>query len=214
VQYDRTRASGGRPFFFAHASAATTSAAAPSLMPDAFPAVTVPASLNARRDRPLRAVLALHGEGVLIGAGHLMPLRDFFSRHAHGAAVDRARQPFLLHRIDDLRIAHTVTPARAPHQIRGVAHRLGAAGDDQADESGLGRFNGVHHRLQPRPADAVDRFRGDLDGNARLDRGLPRDVHSGAGLQHAAHDDVAELRGNDVRPPDCLADDDGAEIGG
>jgi hypothetical protein len=43
------RARGLRPFFFAQASVATTSAAAPSVMPEALPAVTVPTFANAGR---------------------------------------------------------------------------------------------------------------------------------------------------------------------
>ncbi len=41
------RASGSRPSFSAAAAEATTSAAAPSLMPEALPAVTVPSFLKA-----------------------------------------------------------------------------------------------------------------------------------------------------------------------
>ena len=52
-----------------------------------------------------------------------------------------------------------------------------------------------------------------LDGHTGLDRRLPRDVHAGAGLQHAAHDHVAEVFRVDPRARDRLADDDGAEIG-
>ena len=45
------RAIGSRPFFCAHSSEVTTSAAAPSFVPGAFPAVTVPSFLNAGRSR-------------------------------------------------------------------------------------------------------------------------------------------------------------------
>ena len=45
--YDRMRASGGVPIFFALSAVVTIMAAAPSLMPDALPAVTVPSFLNA-----------------------------------------------------------------------------------------------------------------------------------------------------------------------
>ncbi len=45
--YETTRASGARPSAFALAAVATTSAAAPSLMPEALPAVTLPSFLNA-----------------------------------------------------------------------------------------------------------------------------------------------------------------------
>ena len=44
---DRILASGLRPSFAARSAVATTTAAAPSLMPEALPAVTVPSFLNA-----------------------------------------------------------------------------------------------------------------------------------------------------------------------
>ena len=44
---DRIFASGFRPSFAARSAVATTTAAAPSLMPDALPAVTVPSFLKA-----------------------------------------------------------------------------------------------------------------------------------------------------------------------
>ena len=45
----RIRARGRRPSATAFAAEVITSAAAPSLMPEALPAVTVPSFLNARR---------------------------------------------------------------------------------------------------------------------------------------------------------------------
>mmetsp|Transcript_1505 Transcript_1505/g.4692 ORF Transcript_1505/g.4692 Transcript_1505/m.4692 type:complete len:204 (-) Transcript_1505:760-1371(-) len=80
LAYATTRPSGVPPSCAATDSAATTTAAAPSLMPDALPAVTVPSFLNAARSLPsfsavapavgkkvgsFRRVSMLHQHGVL-----------------------------------------------------------------------------------------------------------------------------------------------------
>ena len=52
VAYDRMRASGGVPALRSAWPVTTTSADAPSLMPDAFPAVTEPSFLNAGFSAP------------------------------------------------------------------------------------------------------------------------------------------------------------------
>ena len=237
------RASGARSErACAFAAVVTTTAAAPSLMPEALPAVTDPSFLNAgferaelvggrarpadtRRpriargapffcgistgtissakrpfcDRLGRAPLALGRKRILIGARHVVAGGDLLRRDAHVAGVDRARQPFAEHRIDDLAVAHPVAPPRALQQIRRVRHRLGAAGDDRVDVADANRFDGVHDRLQARAADAVDRFAGHLDRQPGLERRLTRHVHAGAGLQDAAQDDVADVGRRDLR---------------
>ena len=256
VQYERMRASGFRPELAAFFSVETTSAAAPSLMPDALPAVTVPSLVNAGLSaasfsavvpargysscvtrtggplllrhfdgddlpvedagvhRNLGPALALGGERVLVLARDDVAPADLLGGHAHVASLDRAGQAFLQHRVDDLGVAHPIAPARALQQIRGVAHRFGAAREHQVDVAGLDRFDGVHDRLKARAADAIDGFRRDLDRHARLDRRLARHVHAGARLQHAAHDHVADVGRVDAGARDGLANDDRAEVGG
>mmetsp|Transcript_18415 Transcript_18415/g.58713 ORF Transcript_18415/g.58713 Transcript_18415/m.58713 type:complete len:226 (-) Transcript_18415:534-1211(-) len=58
LAYATTRPSGVPPSCAATDSAATTTAAAPSLMPDALPAVTVPSFLNAARSLPSFSAVA------------------------------------------------------------------------------------------------------------------------------------------------------------
>ena len=164
-------------------------------------------------DRVRRAPLALGGKRVLIDARDAVPRHDLFGRHAHVTAVDRAGQPFEEHRIDHLAVPHAIAPARAFEKVRRVAHRFGAAGQHHVDEPRLDRFDRMHDRLQPGAAHAVDRFRGNFDGHAGLDGRLPRDVHAGAGLEHAPHDHVADVLRVDSRSRDRLADDDRAEVG-
>jgi hypothetical protein len=62
VAYDTTRASGAAPTRRALSDVVTTSAAAPSLMPDAFPAVTDPSLANAGLSAPsVSAVVPARG---------------------------------------------------------------------------------------------------------------------------------------------------------
>ena len=108
-------------------------------------------------------------------------------------------KPFAHHRIDRHGVAHPIAPARPVEQIRRVRHRLGAAGDHRVDIADADRLDGVHDRLQTGPAHAIDGFAGDLDRHARLQRGLTRHVHPGAGLQHATHHHVADVGGRHAR---------------
>ena len=76
------------------------------------------------------------------------------------------------------------------------------------------RFDRMHHRLQSGAADAIDRLARHFKRQPRLEGGLPRDVHAGARLKHAAEHDVADVAGRDAGARDRLADHDRAEIGG
>ncbi len=60
------------------------------------------------------------------------------------------------------------------------------------DKPGANAFDRVHDGSQAGSAHAVDRFGGHLVRETGLDRRLPRDVHAGAGLQHASEDHLAD----------------------
>ena len=82
------------------------------------------------------------------------------------------------------------------------------------DVSDPQRFDRMHDRLESRSADAIDGLGRHIDREPGLQRRLPRDVHAGAGLQHTAEHDVADVRRRDAGARERLADDDGPEIGG
>src|SRR6185503_3363776 len=66
--------------------------------------------------------------------------------------------------------------------------------------------------LKPRPADAIDGLTWHSDWDTSLDRRLPRHVHTSPGLQHAAHDHVAEIGRIDAGASDRFANDHRAEV--
>ena len=72
----------------------------------------------------------------------------------------------------------------------------------------------MHDGLQAGAADAIDGFAGHLDRHTGLERRLARHVHPGARLEHATHDDVADLGGRHRGARDRFADDQGAKIDG
>ncbi len=256
VAYASTRASGVFPRSRAQLSVATASAAAPSLMPDALPAVTVPsfawnAALRAASfstvvpargyssrstrtgapfrcgtidghdfvckpavaDRPLGARLALRGEAVLFLSAHPVLHRDCLGGVPHVAPLDRAREPLGDHGVQDLAMTHPVPPPGTFQQVRRVAHRLRAAGDDHIDEAGLHAFDGVHDGRETGAAHAVHRLTRHAVGQPGLERRLPGHIHALAGLQHTPEDHIAHVLIADRRPHDGLAHDDRAEVG-
>ena len=240
----------------AQLSVATTSAAAPSLMPEALPAVTVPSfvwnaalsaasfstvvpargysSRSTRTGAPFRcgistgtissanrpsltaslgARLALRGETVLFLSAHPVLHRDRLGGVAHVAPLDRAREPLGDHGVQDLAMAHPVPPPGSLQQVRRVAHRLCAAGDDHIHEAGLHAFDRVHDGRETRAAHAVHRLARHAVRQPGLERRLPGDVHALAGLQHTPENHVAHVLIADARTADRLAHDNGAEVG-
>ena len=108
-------------------------------------------------------------------------------------------------------------PMRSPSRTRGsrygaVAHRLHAAGDGDVDVAGRDALRGEHHRLQARAADLVDRQRGDVIGQAAVERGLARRVLAVAGRDDVAHDAFVDGARIDAGAADGLAHDQRAEL--
>ncbi len=95
--------------------------------------------------------------------------------------------------------------------MRGEAHILLAAGDDDVGVAGLDLLRAESHGAQPGAAHLVHAPGGRLDGDARGDGGLPRRVLSLAGGQHLTHDHFIDVRRCDVRALQRRADGDLAE---
>ena len=85
-------------------------------------------------------------------------------------------------------VAQSITFARIQKQIRRVAHRLHASGDDDLGIAGLDRLRAQRNRLQARTANLVDRHSSDLRRQSGKDRGLARRILSDARANHVAHD--------------------------
>src|SRR5262245_34268769 len=69
-------------------------------------------------------------------------------------------------------MAHPQPLAGAVKQVRAIAHRLHAAGDDHLSVADANRLGGEHHRLETRTADLVDRQRRDVVREAASKRRL------------------------------------------
>ncbi len=117
------------------------------------------------------------------------------------------------HRIEDLRIAHAVTPAPGVHEIGRSIHVLHAAGNCAIDKSEHDFLRSAGDGLRTRAANPVDRHRGDLDGDATIYCRLSGRVHLVAGLDHVAHDDGTDLTGLKFRPIQRRPDDRSAKVG-
>jgi hypothetical protein len=99
-------------------------------------------------------------------------------------------------------------------QVRGVGHRLHAAGDDDLALTGADELVGHGDRVDARQADLVDRDRRHVHRDAALDRGLAGGDLAAAGLQdHLAHDDVVDLVAGDAGLLQGALDGDAAEVG-
>jgi hypothetical protein len=107
-----------------------------------------------------------------------------------------------------------VSPIAQVQQVRRVGHRLGAAGDHGVNVADADCFDRMHHRLHPGSADPVHGFAWHLDRKSRPQPGLPGDVHAVAGLEHAAHDRVPDVRRWDAGAGDRFSNHDRAEVDG
>ncbi len=203
-------ASHSRPSSSALALLITTTAAAPSEICEAEPAVIVPSLLNAGRSlpsdsavvsprtpssaettigSPLRCGIVDRddlvvedavlpglggllvrggGELVLLLAGQLHALGvDLLGQPAHRLLGDLVVEGVVRHRVDQLHVAELEALARLRQEVRGVGHRLHAAGDDDLALAGADQLVGHRDRVQAGEADLVDRDRRDAHREAR-----------------------------------------------
>src|SRR6185503_7505770 len=113
----------------------------------------------------------------------------------------------------ELLLAERQTPARAADLVRGHAHVLGAAGEDELGLSELDLLRREQDRLKARSTEPVDRERGDLLGDAALQPDVAGEIHSVArGLQHVAEYDLVDLLWVDLRALERTLRRDDAEI--
>ena len=113
------------------------------------------------------------------------------------------------------RLPELEPPARAPHHVRCLAHRLGAARQHHARFAQQDLLRGLDDRLEPRAAQAVDRERRGLDSASAAEPDVAREVDRvGRGLLRVAEDDVIDQLGAESAPLDGGLAGDHAEVGG
>src|SRR5919204_320904 len=183
------RPSGSTPSARAFSSLATTSAAAPSLIPLALPAVTVPSRRKAGFSvASFSAVVS--GRGCSSRASPSTERSSVSKRPASTAAAQRCCE-------------------------RRPAHRLDAAGDEEvavAGDDGVARGD---DRGQPGGAEPVDGDAGNMLGQAREEDGHACDVAVVlAGLVRAAEVDILDLVRGDPRALDRLPHDERRQVVG
>ena len=101
------------------------------------------------------------------------------------------------HRVDQLHVAELHALAGLRQEVRGLGHRLHAAGDDDVELAGPDQLVGQRDRVDAGQAHLVDGQRRHGHRDAALDGRLAGRDLAGAGLQHLAHDHVLDL----VRAP-------------
>src|SRR6185503_4461538 len=181
----RILAKGLRPSCAARSAFMTSTAAAPSLIPDALPAVTLPCLSNAGRNAESASSVAPALMNSSLSNATGSPLRcgsitgtisslnlPAFCGDSHVVLVVDIPQAVDDHAVDQFGITHAKAVARARKHVRGRAHIFLAAGDDDVGVAATHRLRGQHHRLQSRAADLVDRHRRNLRRQSSLDRRL------------------------------------------
>ena len=110
----------GSPLRWGTSTGTISSAKRPSLI-----GARRPARATWPRSVVLRLAVEAGGGRVLLGAG------------AHGHLVEGAEQAVVHHRVDDRLVAEAVALAGPGEQVRGLGHRLHAAGDDDVGRARL-----------------------------------------------------------------------------
>src|SRR6185437_10059926 len=93
--------------------------------------------------------------GILVFAAEVVLVGTRFREHAHRLAVVGIGQAVPRHVVDQLAVAIADAGARVDH-VRGVGHRLHAAGHHHAGRTGLDQVVAEHDRLHARAAHLVD----------------------------------------------------------
>src|SRR4249919_1854076 len=202
------RASGLSPRRAASSDDISTVASAPSEILDDEAAVNTPSFPNAARSPGIFETSILPGSSSL--STTVSPLRPLTvtgtisasnapdacaacarltlsAEHAHRLAVVRIGQAIPGHVVEELGAAVADAGARTVEQVRGIGHRLHAAGNDHLRRAGLDQVMAEHHRLHARAADLVDGGAASRSGDACGERCLSRRGLAEPGRQHATH---------------------------
>ena len=111
------------------------------------------------------------------------------------------------------RRAEPDSPARPAHDVRCLAHRLGAAGQHDVRLAQQNLLRALDDGFETGTAEPVHGDRGSLDGEARLESDVPRHVDGvGTGLQRVAEDDMIDLAWFHLGPLECRLRGDDAEV--
>ena len=110
------------------------------------------------------------------------------------------------HRIDHLGVAQAGAEARLRDEIRGLGHRLHAAGHDDLDLAGADELVGQGDRIEAGQAHLIDGDGRHLLRDATLDGRLTGGDLAGACLQDLAHDHVVDFFALHARPFEGRAD--------
>ena len=166
--------------------------------------------LLGRRGGPLvgggrERVLALPGD---LGARRVVAVGG----EAHRALVEGAGEPVVHHRVDQRAVAEAVAGAGLGEQVRGAAHRLHAAGDDDLGVAGRDHLVGEVDGVEPREADLVHRRGRHRHRDARLGRRLPGGDLALAGLEDLAHQHVVDLLGGEAGAAEGFGDGEPAQL--
>ena len=160
-----------------------------------------------------RAAVALHRKLVLLRARNAPFLGDVLGGDAHVHGVEGIGER-AHHHVDRAAVAHALAPAQRRHQVAAAAHRFRAAGKRDvgvAEQDGLRRADDGLHAAA---AQAVQRHRRRVVGQARIDHGHARQVHVlGLGMNHVAEHHVADFVGIDLGARHRFARDLGREFG-
>jgi hypothetical protein len=121
--------------------------------------------------------------------------REVLGGVAHGTAPVGIRQPLEERIFQQRRRAVLDPPARATHHVRGLAHVLGAAGQDHRRLAQQQAMRTLNHGLEAGAAEPIDGHRRGLDGEASSQPDMARTVHRIArGGHRVADNDVVHTR--------------------
>src|SRR5271156_5716642 len=231
------RAIGCLPKRAAFFSLVTITAAAPSFVPGAFPAVTVPSFLNAGfslarissevSSRGDSSILIMIGSpffcGISTGTICALKIQDFIARififfgdqftgYAHVKIFVYVPQAVVDHGIDHFLIAEAEAAACAFQQIRAIGHGLHAASDDHFRFAQLHRLRREADGLQTGAANFVDGHCRDARIEAAAQRRLARGILAQARLHNVAQDRFVHLIRLDAGAAHYFGDDFRAEF--
>ena len=119
--------------------------------------------------RLLGALLRPERDLVYFLAGELVLLGEALGRLGHGQPALRVRERFPQKVLERRRGAESQTPPGTPHDVRSLAHRLRPAREHRVRFAEQDELCPLGNRLEPGPAQPVDRHGGHLDRQARLE---------------------------------------------